>query len=330
LLSEEGRNAGLRNVYTFGFWDRTCTKALIQNGSREVMGQAIHEEYCLEQQAQNTPTQASKTPWDALSEELRESNRAQANHIIVKAKAIGCRVDALTDWASKLLSLTPYEVHKLSRMEHDRWCQEKTRKGWRYGPVRDDSMKVHHDLLPWGGLSPAAKYKDIATVTKVPGILARVDLRLARNDMTMNIGKALLMYRSNHAPRQKDGEVDLSSTWREMLEPERNRHLDEAKAMIDSLRGIDCGISGRGSMEEELVALEPGEVEFANGKYRSLRADRGEDAVTVDASTWPKILSTVDLAIFRFRDARKLMEVDREAMLMAFTTNELEEPFLPR
>ncbi len=168
LLGEEGRNAGLSNIHTFGFWDRTCTKALIQHGSREVMGQAIHEEYCLEQQVRGTLTQASKTPWDDLSEELRESNRAQADHIIAKAKAIGCRVDALTDWASNPFSLTPYEVHKLSRMEHGRWCQEKTRKGWRYGTVRDDAMKVHDDLHPWEDLSQEAKYKDIATVKKIP------------------------------------------------------------------------------------------------------------------------------------------------------------------
>jgi voltage-gated potassium channel Kch len=328
LLGEEGRNAGLSNIYTFGFWERTCTEALIQYGSREVLGQAIHEEYCLEQQAQGNPTQASKTPWDDLSEELRESNRAQADHIIAKAKAIGCRIDTLTDWGSDLYSLTPYEVHKLSRLEHDRWCQEKTRKGWRYGKVRDDAMKVHDDLRPWVELSADAKYKDIATVTKIPMILARVDLRLARKDMTLSIGKALLMDKMSQASRQKDGNVDVSSAWRGMLDVERTRYLDEAKAMIDCLGEIDCGISGRGSVEEELVVLGPAEAERANLKYRSLMADKGEDSFAGEASTWPKVLSTMDMAIFRYEDARKLMEGDREAMIMAFGPGELEEPFL--
>ncbi len=62
-----------------------------------------------------------------------------------------------------------------------------------------------------------------------------------------------------------------------MLDAERKRYLDEAKAMIDCIEGIDCGISGRGSVEEELVALSPVEVERANVKYRSLMADEGED-----------------------------------------------------
>ncbi len=327
LLSEEGRNAGLSNVHTFGFWDRTCTKALIQHGGRELMGQAIHEEYCLEQQVRGTPTRASETSWDELSEELRESNRAQADHIIAKAKAIGCRIDALTDWASNPFSLTPYEVHKLSMMEHDRWCQEKTRKGWRYGAVRDDTMKVHDDLHPWGDLSPEAKYKDIATVTKIPRILARVDLRLARKDMTLSIGKALLMDKMSRATRQKDRNIDISSAWRGILEQEKIRYLDEAKAIIDCLEEIGCGISGRGSVEEEIFALDPAEAELANAKYRSLKADEGEDVLTADASTWPMILSMVDLAIFRYKDARKLMEVDREAMMMAFDESDLEDPF---
>ncbi len=91
-----------------------------------------------------------------------------------------------------------------------------------------------------------------------------------------------------------------------MLEQERTRHLDEAKAIIDCLGGIECGISGRGSVEEELVALDPAEAELANAKYRSLMADEGEDVLAAEASTWPRILSTVDLAIFRYKDARKL------------------------
>ncbi len=83
-----------------------------------------------------------------------------------------------------------------------------------------------------------------------------------------------------------------------------------------------------GSVEEELVVLGPAEAERANLKYRSLMADKGEDVLAGDASTWPMILSIMDLAIFRYEDARKLMEVDREAMMMAFGPGELEEPFL--
>jgi hypothetical protein len=330
LIGEEGRNAGLSNVHTFGFWDRTCTKALIQHGSREIMGQAIHEEYCLEQKARGTITEASKMSWDGLSEELRESNRSQADHIIVKAKAIGCNIDALTDWGSDPYSLTPYEVHKLSRMEHDRWCREKTKKGWRYGKVRDDAMKVHDDLIPWNELSADAKYKDIATVKKIPRTLARVDLRLTRKDMALLVAKALLIDKLSRAKQKSEGDIDVSSAWREMPDTERASYLDEANTIIECIGEIDCDLSGRGSVDEEIGALTTEESERANSKFRDLMAEKGEGSHSENASRWPGILSRVDIAIYRFEDARKLVERDREAMMLAFSTTELDEPFVPR
>jgi hypothetical protein len=330
LLGEEGRNAGLSNIHTFGFWDRTCTKALIQNGSREIMGQAIHEEYCLEQQARGILTEASKLSWDDLSEELRESNRSQADHIMVKAKAIGCRIDALMDWGSDPYSLTPYEVHKLSRMEHDRWCQEKTRKGWRYGKVRDDAKKVHDDLLPWKELTTDAKFKDIATVKKIPKILARVDLRLVRKDMAQHVVKALLLDKLIRAKQPRGGDVDVASAWREMPDAERARYLEVADTIIECIGEIDCDLSGRGSVEEEISALSPAECERATGKFRDLMAEKGEVGLTGDASRWPGILSRGDMAIYRLEDARKLVESDQEAMMKTFSVIELEKPFIPR
>jgi hypothetical protein len=330
LLGNEGRNAGWDNVYPFGFWDRTCTKALIQYGSREVMGQAIHEEYCLEQLARDIPTDASHRSWDELSEELRRSNRSQADHIIVKARGIGCRIETLTDWGYDHSALTPYEVHKLSRMEHDRWCKEKLRKGWRYGKVRDDAHKVHDDLCPWKELSDEAKYKDIATVKKIPRTLARVDLRLVHQNMMLQLAKALLMEKIRWSEKRKGGDLHISSTWNEIDDVERALYLDEAREIMDCCECIGCGISGRGSVEEELGALNPNEVELVNMRFSALMANKGREGLAGDASTWPKVLSTMDLAIFRYEDVRKLMEGDREAMMMAFSASELQGPFLPR
>jgi hypothetical protein len=330
LLGEEGRNAGVSNVYTFGFWDRTCTKALIQYGSREVMGQAIHEEYCLEQQARDVPTEASCRSWDKLGEELKRSNRSQADHIIVKARAIGCKIESLTDWGNDASALTPYEVHKLSRMEHDRWCNDMLRKGWRYGKVRDDAHKVHDDLCPWSELTDETKYKDIATVKKIPRILARVELRLVHQNMTLQVAKALLIENNKLSRKRKSGDNQISSSWNEIEEVERAPYLDEAREIIDCCESIGCGITGRGSVEEEVGNMNSNEVELMNGRFSAYMAQKGRVGLAADASTWPKILSTVDLAIFRYKDARKSMEVDRGAMLMAFTANELEGPFLPR
>ncbi len=107
-------------------------------------------------------------------------------------------------------------------------------------------------------------------------------------------------------------------------------YMDEARKIIDCCESIECGITGRGSVEEELGNFNPNEVELVNGRFSAYMAEKGGEGFIADASTWPRILSTVDLAIFRYKDARELMEVDREAMMMAFTASELEVPFLPR
>jgi hypothetical protein len=292
------------------------------------MGQAIHEEYSLEQQARDITTEASNRSWDELSEELRQSNRSQADHIIVKARAIGCRIETLTDWGYDQGALTPYEVHKLSRMEHDRWCKERIRKGWRYGKVRDDAQKVHDDLCPWKELSYEAKYKDIATVKKIPRTLVRVDLKLVHYDMTLLIAKALSIEQIKRSEKRKSGDVLISSAWNQIEGFERAQYMDEAREIIDCCESIECGITGRGSVEEELGNMNPNEVELVNGRFSAYMAKKGREVLAGDASRWPKILSTMDLAIFRYEDARKLMEGDREAMMMAFGPGELEEPFL--
>jgi RyR domain len=37
----------------------------------------------------------------------------------------------------------------MAQAEHDDWCQYYRRNGWRYGPTRDDSRKVHDKLVEW-------------------------------------------------------------------------------------------------------------------------------------------------------------------------------------
>jgi hypothetical protein len=327
LLGEEGRNAGLNNIYTFGFWDLTCTKALIQHGSREIMAQAIHEEYCLEQKARGVLAGSVMIQWEDLSEELKESNRAQADHVISKMKMVACRIDRLADWTSEPPQLTPFEVHRLAKIEHERWCDEKSRKGWRFGKVRDDGAKVHNDLCPWKELPAATKFKDIITTRKIPHTLARVDLMIVRKDIGELVAKALLLDRAQ--PKLGPGEngVKISAYWKALPEIERQGYLHDAKMIIGCLRGIGLGISGRSPTDAVLAMTEP-ELESALGMHRGL-AD-GVNGSTINAmavSRWPTMLHRADLSIYRIEEAKQALESDRQAMLMAFTGPELDRPF---
>src|SRR3712207_2502744 len=47
-----------------------------------------------------------------------------------------------------------------SEGEHARWMEDKIAQGWKYGPVRHDSNKIHPLLIPYEQLPLAAQQKN--------------------------------------------------------------------------------------------------------------------------------------------------------------------------
>jgi len=43
---------------------------------------------------------------------------------------------------------------------HAAWCNDKINDGWKYGPVKDESKKEHHCLVPYDELPIGQKAKD--------------------------------------------------------------------------------------------------------------------------------------------------------------------------
>jgi hypothetical protein len=58
--------------------------------------------------------------------------------------------------------------------------QEKQADGWRYGPARDDSKKLHPSIIPYLQLSESEKEKDRNTVRNIPRILSLIDFQIYR------------------------------------------------------------------------------------------------------------------------------------------------------
>ena len=67
-------------------------------------------------------------------------------------------------------------------MEHARWCEQKRKQGWVYGPVRNDSMKIHPCLVNYEDirLSEEEKEKDRDTVKQIPHFLALAGYQIYR------------------------------------------------------------------------------------------------------------------------------------------------------
>lgn len=181
LKSEEQTDEGGAVIHAFGLIDRTCQPDLIIGGTHEILARAIHEDYVLQQEeAGLTPeTNPAMVSWDELPENLRESNRFQADHIGAKLKAVGCGIEFSTDWDTELFEFTQDEIELMAKMEHERWVEERRRNGWKKG-LKNIKKKRTPYLVPWEELSEDMKDRDREPVRKLPAFLAKVGFRIFR------------------------------------------------------------------------------------------------------------------------------------------------------
>jgi hypothetical protein len=182
LRGEKDKRGSFDSLHAFGLLDRTCTPDLALRSTYEILAHAIHEEYVrhMKEQGFTSQTNPSMVPWEELQESLKESNRAQAEHIRVKLETIGCDIAMSTDWDAPLFEFSPKENELLAEMEHERWIEEKLRKGWKYGPTRDDKAKIHPCLVLWNELPDNEKDKDRDLVRHLPAFLVKVRFQVYR------------------------------------------------------------------------------------------------------------------------------------------------------
>jgi hypothetical protein len=171
------------DLHGFGLLDRTCQPELILGGTHEVLARAIHEDYVRRQkELSETPeSNPSLVPWDELPEDLKESNRQQADHVGVKLKAIGCGVAPLTDWDAERFQFSAEEVELMAQMEHQRFVEERLAAGWTYAVgAKDMERKTSPTLVLWDDLPEAEREKDRNAVRGLPRFLARAGLQVCR------------------------------------------------------------------------------------------------------------------------------------------------------
>jgi hypothetical protein len=98
----------------------------------------------------------------------------------------GCREakgesSAMTEYIPAPLStegvMLPIEldalIEKLAENNHDHWARQRIEDGWTYGPRRDDTLKTHPDLVPYGDVPESEKeYDRISVVETLKVILS--------------------------------------------------------------------------------------------------------------------------------------------------------------
>ena len=165
----------------FGVIQEGCVPADIRADFTEQLARAIHSAYVAMEAAKgNTAaTNPSMVPWERLSDELRQSNVAQAADIGAKMDAIGAVVIPLSTAAPKF-KFTSQEIERLAKMEHDRWMRERAESGWKYGEQRDNARKLHPDLIDWAHLSDEAKAEDRNAIRTLPATLHDAGFQILR------------------------------------------------------------------------------------------------------------------------------------------------------
>lgn len=156
LLEPGESGAAAQRIRAFGTTQTVARRAVILDDVQDHLARAIHDDYVAQQKAAGkTPQQnPSLVSWRDLPEDLKDSNRQQADHIPVKLRAAGCTLHPAGPGGPAPFAFTPQEVELLARMEHARWNAERFLAGWRFAPgpknleARTSPYLVEYDVLP--------------------------------------------------------------------------------------------------------------------------------------------------------------------------------------
>ncbi|MPM40214.1 hypothetical protein SDC9_86854 [bioreactor metagenome] len=158
LLTGPGQaNQASQRLKLFGNLEEFCTVEMICGAQQDRLAQAIHADYLQLTQGTAGESDAYKTAWEALDEDARDANRAQADHLPYKLMLVGGSVANIDEQALEFLAA----------IEHQRWAAHRYLNGWRYGPERDDERRLHPSLVPWAELSEGEREKDRDAVRRM-------------------------------------------------------------------------------------------------------------------------------------------------------------------
>jgi hypothetical protein len=115
----------------FGVFENVYSTATLMHEDQDTIAKELHEDYCQRRIALNEEwgSRPSLNPWPKLTDYYKDSNRHAADHIPVKLRAIGYKMDRLRNPADQdktfKMTFTPEQVELLAKMEHERWRAER-------------------------------------------------------------------------------------------------------------------------------------------------------------------------------------------------------------
>jgi len=242
--------AGLQQIAPFPLLDRTCHPEGLLVGAQGGVAEAIHARFRKEQLEAGTPASDPRVArWEELSPELQQSNRSQAAAIGDKLRVIGCDLVPRHGWEKTPFSFTESEVARLARHEHDRWKAERTARGWRYGPERDDLRRHTPLLVDWEDLPEDAREDNRRLIENLPGLVQDagyqiVRIRAAPADVAWLEPVARAIHERYLLRRTEDGQGEPASSvaWDDLDGRLRDSNRAQAADIATKLASIGCHI----------------------------------------------------------------------------------------
>ncbi len=192
---------GVRNLLTVGFEDMSLDADVMLDPQRELVARACHNGYLATVRAQIAEAETkgdseaarrlrekpANMPWEDLSHSYRQENRAAVANFTTHlratdplkkptAYAIFERLRGHVGQAEDdFLRFSAEEIEFLAEREHERWMKSRIAAGWRYGPERNETLRLHPQLVPYDQLDESTQEYDRAVFRQLPRVLARAN-----------------------------------------------------------------------------------------------------------------------------------------------------------
>jgi len=140
-------------VTPFGGLIRAAAIERVLDLAGEDIAIALHAHYLENATALGAGSPAALAAWDGLPENLRDANRASADHISILFTAVNLE-------PQRPESITPENIETMARIEHRRWIADRIDRGWRSGAKRDNIHLIHPSIQPFDALSHEDQEKD--------------------------------------------------------------------------------------------------------------------------------------------------------------------------
>jgi len=157
-----------------------CTPELVKLMPRDILAEALHQEYLRVQSLSTRPAAAdSILPWEKLNPILRKQNYDLVDHQLQILSDLGYGIQTLSDWDAPSFHFSIETLEAMAQKEHEMWMTERLAEGWTYNASqKNPARKTNPNLLPWKDLPESEKEKNRAYFKTLPSFLGQVGLQI--------------------------------------------------------------------------------------------------------------------------------------------------------